>query len=62
MLDTDSDGVISHPEAIQYFVKRNATENTYKSNKILMTFGEKFKFIDSNKDGYIQLHELDNDL
>ena len=62
MLDTDSDGVISRPEAIEYLVKRNATENTYESNKILMTFGQKFKFIDANKDGYIQPHELDNDL
>ena len=60
--DTDSNGVISRREAIEYLVKRNATENSYGSNNILMTFGEKFKFIDANNDGYIQLDELDNPL
>ena len=60
MFDVDSDGVISRREMTEYLVKRNTTENSYESNKMLMTFGKQFNDIDENKDGYIQLHELDN--
>jgi hypothetical protein len=57
MLDSDS---ISRQEMIEYIVKRNASENTWESNKMLMTFREKINDIDENKDGYIQPNELDN--
>ena len=57
MLDSD---LISRQEMIEYIVKRNASENTWESNKMLMTFREKFNDIDENKDGYIQPNELDN--
>ena len=60
MFDYDSDGVISRREMTEYLVKRNATENSYESNKMLMTFAKKFNDIDINKDGYIQPHEMDN--
>ena len=60
MLDNDSDGAIGRREITEYLVKRNATENTYESNKMLMAFREKFNDIDENKDGYIQTTELDN--
>ena len=55
MLDSNSDGVISHREATEHLIKENTTMNT----RLTRT---QFETIDVNKDGYIQPNEFDNDL